>query len=920
MNLSCFWAKKSDRGGTPKWLPLIEHLKDTAYVIDRLWEIWLDDSQRAMIVKTLSSMDEGKKLAKFLAYSHDVSKSTAAFQTKKSFTNSPDLDEMILEKLERAGFNGIKNLQLANPTKSHHSIAGQVILEEFGVNRGVASIVGAHHGSSVDSVDVIKSQLSAYSANYYGEELKDGKENLFNKSQEELFKWILKSVGYDSVEDIPEITVPVQMILTGLLIMADWIASNETYYPLIPIDDTEVIDREKRNVEGFEKWRKSEGWTPYEIYDASEIYNKRFGFDSPREEQRKIFDVIDEIEEPGIIIFEAPMGMGKTEASLIAVEQIASKLGKSGLFFGLPTQATSNGIFPRINDKWLMSISKEFQSEFPIRLSHGKAYLNEDYKKIARRPSSNIYEDEFTPGTFVNEWFSGRKTSSLDDFVVGTVDQFLMMSLKQKHLFLRHLGFSKKVVVIDEVHSYDTFSSEHLYQSVKWAAVYNIPIIILSATLPASKRKLLIKNYMIGKGANKKELRKQISALDTNSYPLITYNDGFEVKQFKDFDIKHDKTIKIIRTEEDNLINLLEEISKEGGIIGIVVNTVKKSQKFAEELSSVYGSENVLLLHSSFIATDRTKKEDELLKLIGGRPEDRPKFKIIIGTQVIEQSLDIDFDVMISDLAPMDLLIQRMGRLFRHKNERPEILKDPKFYVLGCSEALDFDKGSMAVYDGYILMRTENFLPDEIKIPEDISPLVQKVYGDEDIELNDDLNGVYEDFKHKYIAYNEKKKERASNFKLGEPYQKSAFVDNNNLIGILSDKKDFRGKTEEQIYAQVRDIKETIEVIALKKIGDGYGIFGEDVDLSKDIENSDVQVKIAKNTLRLPQALAYSPMQVEKNIKFLEDYNIKNLPQWQETTWLKGSLGIIFDENNEFTIGELKLMYDEKLGLLYERL
>ena len=106
----------------------------------------------------------------------------------------------------------------------------------------------------------------------------------------------------------------------------------------------------------------------------------------------------------------------------------------------------------------------------------------------------------------------------------------------------------------------------------------------------------------------------------------------------------------------------------------------------------------------------------------------------------------------------------------------------------------------------------------------------------------------------------------------------------------------------------------------MKKIGDGYGIFGEDMDLSKDIENSDVQVEILKNTLRLPQALAYSPSQVEKNIKFLEDYNIKNLPQWQETTWLKGSLGIIFDENNEFTIGELKLIYDEKLGLLYERL
>lgn len=104
-----------------------------------------------------------------------------------------------------------------------------------------------------------------------------------------------------------------------------------------------------------------------------------------------------------------------------------------------------------------------------------------------------------------------------------------------------------------------------------------------------------------------------------------------------------------------------------------------------------------------FIATDRYKKEKELLDLIGKNGK-RPKFMIVIGTQVIEQSLDIDFDVLITDLAPIDLILQRMGRQHRHKRDnRPENLKTPKVYVLN-SKDYDFDKASTYVYDPYLLL------------------------------------------------------------------------------------------------------------------------------------------------------------------------------------------------------------------------
>lgn len=912
-----FWAKKSDRDGTLKWLPLTQHLKDTALVIDRLWERWLDEGQKDTISKSFPNGEEdGKKLAKFLAYTHDIGKLSVAFVTKKGFTNSPDLDLAILDRLEQNGCIGIKEIQLANSKASHHSICSQVILEDFGVSREIASIVGAHHGKSVDSWENIRDQLNSYSANYYGKELTDDEKNIYRDSQRELFQRALNKSGFNSVEELPSVTVPVQMILTGLLIMADWIASNERYFPLIDIDDGKVSDEISRSIEGWTKWEKGSKWSVTDEVDLGEIYYKRFGFNSPRETQRIFSEVVQSIEDPGIIIFEAPMGLGKTEAALVAVEQMAYKQNKSGLFFGLPTQATSNGIFPRINGKWLKSISEERNEMVPIRLSHGKSALNSEFQEV----SKNIYEDDGRTGTYVNEWFSGRKTSSLDDFVVGTVDHFLMMSLKQKHLFLRHLGFSNKVVVIDEAHAYDTFSSEYLYRAVQWAGAYNVPIIILSATLPSNKRKRLINNYLQGKGCKIKELKKQKVDYDTSSYPLITYTEGKQIRQFDEFPLKHEKTVKIIKEDSEKIFEIVDRLSKNGGVIGIIANTVKKAQNLAKEFIEIYGEENISLLHSSFIATDRNRKEDELMAMIGSGAT-RPKFKIIIGTQVIEQSLDIDFDVLISDLCPMDLLIQRIGRLFRHDITRPMGYENPVLYVLGTSEDLDFEEGSVAVYDGYTLARTQYFLPDEINIPEDISPLVQKVYGSEEIELDKRLIQIYNEYREKFERFNEDKEDRARVYLLKGPNSKSGFTDEQSIMGMFDTSKVEKSRvTEEQTLAQVRDIKETVEVIAVKKVGSGYGLFSEEIDLSKDISDFEVVRNIAKNTVRLPNALTFTPGQVGKIIDTLEKYNMEYLPEWQETNWLKGSLGIIFDENNDFEINGYKLHYDNKLGLTHERL
>jgi len=704
--IGSFWAKKKEEDGRLLWLPLIQHLEDTKNVILLLWEHWLSRGQKRFIIESMSEKNENsaKKLIKFIALVHDIGKATPAFQTKEGFINSVDLDFALMEKLEFAGFRGISNLRLASRNDSRHDIAGQYILSKYGVEEDISTIIGGHHGKTIDSSLTYKNQ-SAYGANYYQNEKNSPVNDLWKLSQKKIFEYALESCGYGGAEELPKISQPGQVLLLGLLVMADWIASKDEYFPLIDIVDSSVEEKVKRKQVGFSKWIKSDKWSPNILNDYMELYEKRFKFKhGPRDVQKRLSEVIANCKEPGIFILEAPMGVGKTEASLVAAEQLAASTGRSGIFFGLPTQATSNGIFTRILD-WMNSLKEDENDVYQIRLSHGKAQLNGIFSSIA----SGIDLDG-DGGVIVNQWFAGRKTSSLDDFVVGTIDQFLMLSLKQKHLFLRHLGFSKKVVIIDEVHAYDTYMSQYLKESITWMGAYGVPVILLSATLPADKRQEIIFAYMRGKRRLPIAERESLKVmLKTRSYPLITYTDGDEVKIEEHFEKIDDKNVKIKSIDEENLISEIENLISDGGIVGIIVNTVKRGQKFARILSEYFGDDMVLLLHSGFISTERIKKENELLSMIG-KNANRPKKKIIIGTQVIEQSLDMDFDVLISDLSPIDLLIQRLGRLHRHINDRPYKLAEPKMFILGKNDGYEFEEGTRSVYSEYILMRTQYFL------------------------------------------------------------------------------------------------------------------------------------------------------------------------------------------------------------------
>ena len=903
------WAKKSDRDGVFQWLSLKQHLIDVTDVMRLLWEHWLSSHQRQEIITSLSEpTDEAaKNLAGFLAAVHDIGKATPVFQNKPSFYCSPDLEFELLEKLERAGFTGITGFydRLMNPSATPHALAAQALLQSYGVSQDISSIVGAHHGIPPDDDLVVSSQLSAYENNYFQEQHKDNAvHRKWKETQRSIFEWALAINGFKSAEDHPRIGQHGQVLLSGLLIMADWIASNERYFPLIPLGQSEVEDPEGRMELGWTRWFRIVPRIEEDHTDIALGYRERFDFE-PRDFQMKFSEIVQQTAHPGIFIVEAPMGVGKTEAALIGVEQLSAKLRTSGMFFGLPTQATSDGMFGRIRS-WLERLDDEAKS---LQLVHGKAALNEGYASL---PRTNIH-DEVDGGVVVNEWFCGRKTAVLDDFVVGTVDQFLMTALKQKHLALRHLGFSKKVVIIDEVHAYDAYMSQYLCRALRWMGAYGVPVIILSATLPAKVRTELIESYMRGSGKKWRDVEMPEGWDTTEAYPLVTYTDGMAIKQFSNFQVSKQLDVCIVRLNEEELIKTLEEQLQDGGIAGIIVNTVRRTQQIANLFSSHFGADLVDLLHSNFIATDRVRKETELLQTIG-KGAKRPQKRIIVGTQVMEQSLDIDFDVLVSDLAPMDLLIQRIGRLHRHSDvERPDRLRKPTVFVLGTNDRFEFEPGSSAIYGEYLLMRTQLLLPQIMRLPDDISPLVQAVYGEDGDFIQAGLSKRHALAKENHNSTVERKKARANGYILGTP----TFRKGQSLVGWLASEMPY--DSEERAVAQVRDTQETIEVIALKKHGDGYSVFGHERDLSREIHDPVVQKSIARHTLRLPLRLS-APYCIDQTIDELEEYNLKNLPSWQQSVWLRGALGIIFDENNEFVLNGFRLKYCQRQGLTYQKL
>ena len=895
-------AGKSDPSGGGGWLPLWMHARDTAGILRHLAQSWLPEAVR----HTLGLEEELLyKLVIFLGMTHDSGKMTVAFQS--------NILRQLTEVRERLQAHLSFPDTFLNRSATPHAMASEAILLELGCPPGVASIVGAHHGKpQQDGLnDFISEQLENHPENYWGH----GQEAIWRAMWQEMLDSALQESGLSDVTELPDLTIPAELLLTGLLTMADWIASNTTYFPLIPVEETGgETDYPARVERAWERLNLTAPWeSPYNSMDAG-AFRQQFGF-PPNSLQQAVLEAADNISVPGLLIIEAQMGVGKTEAALAAAEVFANRCQAGGLFFGLPTQATANGIFDRLMD-WAETQSEDMVHS--IRLAHGMAELNAEYRQLfpghATTEEDADRNNDPESGVLVHRWFQGNRQALLADFVIGTVDQLLMAALKQKHLMLRQLGLAGKVVVVDECHAYDTYMNCYLDRALTWLGRYQVPVILLSATLPARRRAELVNAYL---GGRAEEGGWQTS----RGYPLLTWTDGRQVCQRTVPLMEAGRSVQVAPLTEDQLPALLREKLAQGGCAGVIVNTVRKAQAVAAQLRQTLPEYEVLMFHAQFLMPDRAEKERTLLRRLGKRstPAERDRL-IVVGTQVMEQSLDIDFDFLVTELCPMDLLLQRIGRLHRRtdRTDRPLPLQTAQCAVLDTGNE-SFDAGSKAVYGEWLLWRTRQLLPQAVVLPQDIPQLVQDTYGWEEKDvLPQDTDSVRR--REEYLLKRGKQEQKAAAFLIQPPTEHRLRPRRNVLDNWMNGEQ--KG-TEAAARAAVRDGDPSVEVLLMVRYEDGSVHFlpwqEEGRAVAADCPPCQADsVSIARQRLRLPGCFS-KRWTVDRVINELEEQNRRLLPEWQQAPMLKGELVLLLDENLTAHLSQTVLRYDRRDGLTWQK-
>ncbi|WP_046468440.1 CRISPR-associated helicase/endonuclease Cas3 [Allosalinactinospora lopnorensis] len=951
------WAKSSREDEDDAWLPLWCHMADSAEIAGRLWDHWLPRKVRHLIADAFPcGADDARVLAVWLAAVHDIGKATPAFACQVGRLTGRMRDHGLEMRTYR---------ELGDDRKlAPHGLAGQVLLQQWLTEHHgwrktaihqITTIVGGHHGVPPTHSDIKALTESPYLLRTRGSE------EAWHGVQEELLNACAEATGAAARLDAwreAKLPQPVQVLLSALVIMADWIASNRDFFPYAP--DASLTDPDR--VENA--WRQVELPSPWEavepVEDTAELFAARF--DLPEEAeirpvQEAAVRAAREVTGPGMLLVEAPMGEGKTEAALAAVESLAARAGAGGCFIALPTMATSNAMFPRLL-KWLSRLPdhRAGTGAHSVELRHSKSALNRDYARLPRhagRAAADIDRDgaadhldhrsdrrASSAALVAHHWLRGRKKGMLSSFAVGTVDQLLFAGLKSRHLALRHLAVAGKAVVIDEAHAYDTYMNTYLDRVLAWLGAYGVPVVVLSATLPAGRRRELAAAYA---GA-----RRYDTAFDAvgeeRGYPLITaVVPGEEPRLYRPAASGRATDVRLERLDEDlgSLADRLAGELRDGGCAVVVRNTVRRVHETAHYLREYFaGTQTAIeVAHARFLDLDRAENDERLLATFGP-PEKVAELRgnrptgahIVVASQVVEQSLDIDFDLMVTDLAPVDLLLQRMGRLHRHRrgegqSERPERLRQARCLITGADWEQSPPKpvdGSWRIYGLWPLLRAAAVLEPHlaaveeedrtVRLPDDISPFVQHAYG-EDPAGPPEWRKALDEARDKYEVHQAKQGVEADVFRLSAPGRVGRSLVGWVDAGVGDADDTAKGR------AQVRDSDDSIEVLVVQRRADGT--LATLPHLSEDrggrsipedaAPPADLARTIAACSLRLPFPFTLSKL-LDQAIEELEQ---NCFPAWQdkECHWLAGELVLVLDENCRTRLADCELSYSPTEGL-----
>jgi CRISPR-associated endonuclease/helicase Cas3 len=529
--------------------------------------------------------------------------------------------------------------------------------------------------------------------------------------------------------------------LAGLTVLADWIGSSQRWFPPVTADRIDTL---------------SAYWTDHALPRAARAVAEAGLASSrpaPTAGMRALFPAITSPtplqawaetfpipEGPALFVVEDVTGAGKTEAALMLAHRLMQAGRAQGLFFALPTMATANAMYARLEAAYLKLF--EPSATPSLVLAHARRMLNERFRDsildLAAGSDHAVSDPADEPADAqCAAWIADdRRKTFLADVGVGTIDQALLAVLPSRHAPLRLVGLSRQLLIVDEAHAYDAYMSEELATLLRFHAALGGSAIVLSATLTRNGRQKLVAAFASGRAA-------ECAPPRSDAYPLVTVVSDTTVTETPcGMRPGLARSVRVERVPDaDGAIARIVAAARDGAAVAWVRNAVDDVLEAAAALQA-HGIVPIVF-HARFAMGDRLGIEERVLSTFGP-PEaasvDR-RGKVVVATQVIEQSLDLDFDVMVSDLAPADLLIQRAGRLWRHRRDaRP--VAEPRLLLVSPDpeEEIRADwlkrllRRTSAVYrDDTLLWRSARAVlrAGAIVTPDNIRALVEEAYDDE---------------------------------------------------------------------------------------------------------------------------------------------------------------------------------------------
>ncbi|QTT78095.1 CRISPR-associated helicase/endonuclease Cas3 [Streptomyces mobaraensis NBRC 13819 = DSM 40847] len=936
------WGKSAARNGGRTHL-LIGHLLDTAAVAGVMWDEYLAPSIR----KRLDEISNGRGRTWFMWMCgiHDCGKASPSFQ---------GLDPAEASPVRAAGLTWRR---LPRSVKWRHDVAGAAMLlprlrEEWQRDEAVAwvlPLVAGHHGKFPS-----KKKPPSQDA--------QGTGPAWAETQRVLVDVFTRAVGFESVaaaRPVSALRKAEQLTLSGLVVMADWIASDHRHFA--GIADAQGVSPAQACRRAATAWKAlglRGGWRQLALPKSPMApLTERLGV-RPRASQRELVERAWSIPAPGLLIAEAPMGEGKTKAALAAAEVLAARFGCDGVFVAMPTQATCDPMYAQVVS-WVGSFDPILEQH--VALLHGKRRYNALWREIWEgiRPTGTdgsdgtladpweVYgaideDDEFggpsgpagaddIDRTGPPQWLLGGKRGLLTPFAVGTVDHLLYAATRTRHVMLRFAGLAGKVVIVDEVHAADVYMRQFLLEALRWLGQAGVPVVLLSATLPPAQRQAFVDAYLSGALADE-DVRQPVP--QPAGYPCVTAAyavSGQPVAESSRLPTPSWRSSTPVRlswlpdVESDGsavAAKVREEVA-DGGVVLVVVNQVARAQAIYEALRREGVEGTVHLLHGQLCAKDRADRTEECLRLLGpAAGGSRPKRMVLIATQLAEQSFDVDADLLITDLAPVDLLLQRIGRLHRHAGTaRPRAHTTPRVIVTGVAAGSEqgrprFLPASQKVYGQWPLLRATALVAEAAgpllangtadraggvpwSIPSDVPTLVARAYGEADVcppEWQEP--SALEAWR----AEEANRQEAAGKYVLTRPRNWAApTLEGLHYAGAATPK-------EEDLDAVVRDGELGVEVVLVHRLANGYtALDGTRLGAHGEAPDESVVERLLGGSVRLPGRLSE---EAEKTLGAL--------PGWAGDPWLRYARALVLDDGAAI-LGTNRLSYEPEIGLLVAR-